>query len=368
MRLYRSEVVVFLGCVTLSVTAGFASPKLDYAWSQALPRLVSQLEKEGIRPDLYSHLLKPEIQFQLPAVQKKLSSRFERRCGLRDPLRPDQKEVAQADEGTSSVDWSILGEDSVRRTLAFIKAHETAFMVAEALYGVPITVVASVLRIETNLGGFLGRFPVIATLASLASLRFTSVQQALLPELDPKLRRCLGWSSNQWSSYMVDTAVSFDEDLRAFFRLSENRLSWAGPFDGDLCKIMGSYAGCFGYSQFRAAILEKWLEDNQDEFHPFDWTDSILYTAKHLASAGWARRGGGTLLSYNRAGLYRDRIMELHRSLLKKDPEYFTHLYDPKSLEPIRQPFASRGETPLPEVWRVRPIDIVRTRFEQDER
>ncbi len=138
----------------------------------------------------------------------------------------------------------------IRKGQTFLQTHATTFAAAQAKYGVPQEVVASIIGIETLYGTFTGNFRLADVLPTLA--------------FDYPRR-----------------AAFFQDELLAFMQLVQ-----AGTLDAD---TRGSFAGALGLPQFMPGSLQRWgasslgaqrIDLSQPE-------DAITSVAAFLKGHGW---------------------------------------------------------------------------------
>jgi membrane-bound lytic murein transglycosylase B len=142
--------------------------------------------------------------------------------------------------------------------VAFWRANEAALLRAQARFGVPPSIVAGIVGVETYYGRITGNFRVIDALATLA-FDF------------PSGRR----------------------DRTPFFRtqLSEY-LQWCGREGHDPQTVLGSFAGAIGWPQFMPGSINRWAVDFDGDGRvdlSSSQTDVVGSVANYLAEHGWQR-------------------------------------------------------------------------------
>ena len=157
-----------------------------------------------------------------------------------------------------------IGGDRLQRGSEFMKANKASFDQAEQAYGVPASVIAAIVGVETVYGRMTGNFRVIDALATLA----------------------------------------FDYPRRAdFFRGELKELLLLGreqkksPLD-----FMGSFAGAMGWPQFMPGSYRKWAVDFDNDQRIDLWgspPDIIGSVASFLSGHGW-QRGEPVMLPVNK--------------------------------------------------------------------
>ncbi|MDX1598362.1 MAG: lytic murein transglycosylase B [Marinobacter sp.] len=117
----------------------------------------------------------------------------------------------------------FIKPERVERGLAFLKEHEKAFVRAESEFGVPATVIAAIIGVETWYGNYTGNYRVLDALATLAF------------DYPPRSR-------------------FFRSELVQYLLMTREQ-----GFDPRVIK--GSYAGVMGYGQFIASSYRHFAID-----------------------------------------------------------------------------------------------------------
>jgi membrane-bound lytic murein transglycosylase B len=157
-----------------------------------------------------------------------------------------------------------IGGDRMARAVEFTRNNRAALARAEANYGVPAEVIASIIGVETIFGRITGNFRVIDALATLA--------------FDYPRR-----------------AEFFREEFKQFLLLA--RELKRSPFD-----VRGSFAGAMGWPQFMPSSYRKWAVDFDNDQRIDLWNsrdDIVGSVAAFLAGHGW-ERGGVVMLPIER--------------------------------------------------------------------
>ncbi len=163
---------------------------------------------------------------------------------------------------------SFVTEQRVQMGVDFLEAQREHLAAAESEYGVPRAVIAAILGVETNYGGYTGRAHVLNALATLA---FEHPRRGKF-----------------FSSELVEYIVLCKEK------------GWA------IDEPRGSYAGALGMSQFMPSNYRRLAVDGDgdgdvDLFTP---ADAIHSVANYLRAHGW--RPGGTVAVRAAAGEQHD--------------------------------------------------------------
>jgi membrane-bound lytic murein transglycosylase B len=150
----------------------------------------------------------------------------------------------------------FLTERRVQAGVAFVATHQEAFDAAEAKYGVPVPVIASIIGVETLYGRITGKYRVIDSLSTLAF------------DYPPR-------------------AKFFRSELKEFFRLTREE-------GQPVLEPLGSYAGAMGYGQFISSSYRNYAVDFDGDGIRDIWNnpvDAIGSVANYLSRHGWERGG-----------------------------------------------------------------------------
>ena len=147
-----------------------------------------------------------------------------------------------------------IGGDRLQRGTEFMKTNKTSFDQAEQAYGVPASVIAAIVGVETVYGRMTGNFRVMDALATLA----------------------------------------FDYPRRAeFFRGELKELLLLGREQKKSpLEFMGSFAGAMGWPQFMPGSYRKWAVDFDNDQRIDLWgssADIVGSVASFLSGHGWQR-------------------------------------------------------------------------------
>jgi membrane-bound lytic murein transglycosylase B len=144
----------------------------------------------------------------------------------------------------------------IRAGVAFWRRHESELRRAEAIYGVPASIIAGVIGVETIYGRNTGNFRVLDVLTTL-SLDF------------PKGRS--------------DRSAFFKEELSQYLKLCQEQ-----QIDPET--MLGSYAGAVGLPQFMPSSIRRYAVDFDGDGHidlQRSPVDAIGSVAHYLAEHGW---------------------------------------------------------------------------------
>ncbi len=200
--------------------------------------------------------------------------------------------------------------ESVKKARAYMAAHLRELKDTQKAYGVDPGTVVGVLMVETRLGTFVGKRPIISTLATLASFSEKSNADALYQavkangasraEVDAWVKKRSGWAFGQ---------------LKALLKFSANQ-------GHDPAALPGSYAGAMGFCQFMPdSALMYGADGNRDgKVDLFCHSDAIASIGKYLFRHGWKPGMGEkgerrVLLTYNRSTPYVNAILAVRRAL-----------------------------------------------------
>lgn len=162
---------------------------------------------------------------------------------------------------------NILAAESINRGSKFMEEHEEVLEATENEYGVPKEEIVAVLRVESNLGEYLGNLTVL----NVFYTRMTSAAE------------------NKWK-WDATNLVAL------------GKYCYANSID--CYSIKGSSAGAFGLAQFLPYSAMEWgVDGNSDgKINLFDASDSIPSAANFLKQHGWDTNSETALAKYYGSG------------------------------------------------------------------
>lgn len=202
----------------------------------------------------------------------------------------------------------VVTEANARLCRDYIKEHETAFLQAQARYGVPPSIASALLFVETRLGKVLADVPENAfyILASMAVSDDISFISEWLPKL-PGYAKHIDWLNenlrkrSQWAYLEVQALIKhMIRDKIPPSRLPSSIYGAVG-----LCQFMPSNISAYGADGDGDGAV--------DLFNPPDAIASLAcYLAKHGWKAGIDRAQQHKLLmTYNHSQVYANTILAL---------------------------------------------------------
>jgi membrane-bound lytic murein transglycosylase B len=230
-------------------------------------------------------------------------SRFPTFTGLSFKLNPVESRARYAE---------LRGASSLARARRCRARYADAFVRAERRYGVPASVLAAIIHVESHCGEFTGRSRVLPALARLAMAN----EPANLAENLARHRRGLdGIELEQAEGQTRERAQylerTFYPEVLATFRLAK-RLSI------DPLELRGSGSGAFGLPQFLpSSYLRYGIDANGNgRVSLFEPEDAIDSCANYLVGYGW-RPGIGrpdqrsVIWAYNHSEAYVDTVLAI---------------------------------------------------------
>lgn len=210
---------------------------------------------------------------------------------------------------------AFLRPQGVREARACWQTHRAALERAASRTGVPATLLAALLYVESRCGAYTGNHRVLYRLARLAMAPAPEnfahnlgvwLQGAALPPRE--LERTLA----QRARYLEDT---FYPEVRATLQVAR----W---WNVDPLELRGSPAGALGWPQFLPRSVLRFGRDANGDGHVnlFDAADAALSAAEFLHAYGWGPGLSATerrrvLWNYNRSAAYGDTVLALQRRL-----------------------------------------------------
>ncbi|MBK1733306.1 lytic murein transglycosylase B [Thiococcus pfennigii] len=180
-------------------------------------------------------------------------------AALLDQARYDPAVVAAITRPYEGQPWHryralFLTEERIRGGVDYWKAHAPLLARAEAVYGVPPSIIVAIIGVETRYGTFLGRYRAIDALTTLGF--------AYAPRAD-----------------------FFRRELEALLLLAREESI-------DASAVLGSYAGALGKPQFIPSSYRAYAVDFDGDGQRDLWgsdADVIGSVANYLARHGWRR-------------------------------------------------------------------------------
>jgi membrane-bound lytic murein transglycosylase B len=192
--------------------------------------------------------------------------------------------------------------------------HAAAFESAERRFGVPASVCAAIISVETHCGRNTGRSMILYRLSRLA--------MANEPQnLERSLQRCDGDPGDEQrvrerARYLEAT---FYPEVLATFEVARR-------MGIDPLSIRGSGSGAFGYPQFLpTSYLRHGVDGNGDgRVSLYDPADAAASCANYLVGHGWHRglsfdEQRRVIWSYNHSDAYIDTVLTLARRIEESD-------------------------------------------------
>ncbi len=209
----------------------FAAPK-GYGQRKAAAPVIHDLVKAGFKASYVRHIL--------------------------DGARQQPDIIHSMNHPAEALPWYryrhiFLRRGRIRAGAAFVRAHSRALSRAQARYGVPPSIIAAIIGVETRYGQHTGHYRVIDALATLAF------------DYPPR-------------------AGYFRRQLEQFFLMS--RKAHVNP-----AHVKGSYAGAMGLPQFMPSSYRAYAVDFNHDGRIDLWqaTDAIGSVANYLKRNGWQR-------------------------------------------------------------------------------
>ncbi|HJQ84913.1 MAG TPA: lytic murein transglycosylase [Candidatus Binatia bacterium] len=208
----------------------------------------------------------------------------------------------------------FLGTASIAAARRCRAEHAAVLEAAERAHGVPASVVAAVLWVETGCGRNTGRSGILEALARLAmanepaNLDANIVRHAGRRGPDAALVARL----RARARYLEDT---FYPEVRATFALADR-------LGVDPLALRGSGSGAFGFPQFLPTSFLRYGSDGGDDgvVDLYDPADAAASCANYLAAHGW--RGAmseadrrAVIWHYNRSAAYVETVLTLARRI-----------------------------------------------------
>lgn len=202
---------------------------------------------------------------------------------------------------------------AVERTQEFLARNAATLADAEREYGVPSSVIAALLWIETRHGAVRGDFHVPSVYLTLYLAKEKSFQKAL-DKIAQERGRGIA------SSEEISTKVEQRSNRKSAWALSQLKAiaQWMPKQGKRFREFKGSFAGAFGIPQFIPESFLKWAVSPDNERTPdLNRPDDAIYSvANYLKRNGWKPTAGApkvALMHYNNSSDYAEAILEISR-------------------------------------------------------
>jgi membrane-bound lytic murein transglycosylase B len=261
-----------------------------------------------------SLMVRPFVTLQKRLIQDGLDRSLVQSIYSRSEANFDQQGVATYflhREATLNYD-QFLTRSSIDQAIDYRRKHFRALQQAQKVYGVDGEIVTAILLVESRLGTYIGKRPVLRTLSSLAALDEAAKREMLW---HTHVKDKPGRSRNQFEKWARRKSSWAYTELKAYLKYV--RAQNIDPFS-----MYGSYAGALGFSQFVPSSVLKFGQDgNKDgQINLYQHVDAIESVANYLKEHGWKPGLGRdkafrVLLSYNHSKYYADTILKVAERL-----------------------------------------------------
>ena len=285
--------------MVLAVVLAVAHPALARDTERGWDYLIEKLVGDGLPRDRVLAVFRDE--------------RVEPFDGLHFSLRPRESHALYRPLRTRTTAW---------RARRCLDEHRAAFEAAEQKYGVPASLVASIIQVESGCGANTGRSRILPALARLAM----AAEPANLERNVDRLSLIDTTGSLQSVSTFARWRANHLEDM--FYPEVKAAFEIAQRMRIDPLEMRGSGSGAFGIPQFLPrSYLWYGVDGDQDGYvslyHP---VDAIPSCAHYLEQYGW--RSGlsrtaqrNVIWGYNHSDAYIDTVLWLADEVESPTPE-----------------------------------------------
>jgi len=216
-------------------------------------------------------------------------------------------------ESTLNYD-QFLSKKSVGKATAYLNTHSKALNQVRQRYGVDGEVITAILLVESRLGTFIGRHPVLTTLSNMAAIGDPATRDMVW---DAYVKEKTSQSKDSFDKWAARKSAWAFGELKAYLKyVNEQKL--------DAFSMNGSYAGALGFAQFVPSSVLKFGKDgNQDgRVNLYQHSDAIESVANYLKQHGWKPglsrdETFRILLRYNNSKYYANTILDVADRLAK---------------------------------------------------
>src|SRR5690242_523062 len=214
-----------------------------------------------------------------------------------------------------------------------------SFADAERTTGVPASVIAAILHVETGCGRNTGSTPIVYRLARLAMANEPANLRANLDRVaDPETARRM----RERARYLEDT---FYPEVRAVFELGDR-------LGVDPLTLRGSTGGALGAAQFLPTSCLRYSTDGDGDGRAdlFDVPDAAASCGRFLAAEGWHRGISpagerAVIWRYNRSDAYVAAVLTIARSIDGPAPKHTTVRVAKRAKAPAKRQVSRRRAT-----------------------
>ena len=215
----------------------------------------------------------------------------------------------------STLDYGqFLSKESIGKASAYLTQHAKAFKKTLQQYGVEAEVITAILLVESRLGTYIGKHPILITFSNMADIGDTTTRDMLWERYIKARASRSKKDFDKWAARK--SAWAFGE-LKAYLKYVEEQN--LDPFS-----MTGSYAGALGYAQFIPSSVVRFAKDgNQDgKINLYEHGDAIESVANYLKQHGWKpglnrKQAFRIILRYNNSKYYANTILDLAERLEK---------------------------------------------------
>lgn len=174
----------------------------------------------------------------------------------------------------------FLAPPAIARAQRFIDNNRGVLSKAEEIYGVDRRVITAILLVETQFGGYTGKTPTLAVLATFAVMDRKPNQDRVWTLLPPRDRE--RWGREGFDNKLAARSSWAYRELCALLRWSEEQNIPAASFNG-------SVMGAVGWSQFLPSSMVRFgVDGNRDgRIDLFDLEDAVFSVGNYLRGHGW---------------------------------------------------------------------------------
>ncbi|MBA3009125.1 MAG: lytic murein transglycosylase [Proteobacteria bacterium] len=212
----------------------------------------------------------------------------------------------------SSLDYDqFIAPKPIAKAREYMETHKESLEQAEITYGVDKTIIAAILLVETQLGGYLGKRTVINTLATMAALTDKNLRERIWESIPDNKKP----DREKFEKKVEKRSQWGYQELKALIQYTTRE-----GIDPE--SIKGSYAGAMGIPQFMPSNALTLAKDGNNDggVDLFNHADSIASVANYLKHHGWKpdiprQRQHEVLFQYNHSNYYVDTLLKISDKL-----------------------------------------------------
>jgi membrane-bound lytic murein transglycosylase B len=286
---YLTTCILFISLLTAQLL--FLNPAYANDVNPVFKNLLTRLQMDGIE-EKYLHTLftHPELELMYEVVALSLTR------------KEANLNYAQ-----------FLTQDSVSKSVSYLKTHDTTLKKTENHFGVSAPVVVAILSVETAFGNYTGYVNTVNILVTQSLSLEAEIYQQIVNQIPLQEKSTL--TPKQIQTKLKKKSARAYRELKAL-------LAYAKDQNIDPFSVKGSTEGAIGLPQFLPSNIKKYGSDGNgdNKIDLFQHDDAIASIASYLKAHKWRednsyKKKQKIILRYNNSVYYANTVLELAERL-----------------------------------------------------